>query len=89
MRGSECAYWLRLGLLLVCRSLRLSGAWCVGVRWVRLRCFASLPSPDGFPGWGWCRLDGRTNSGSQLVWIHRWLSACEQCWMDFQTVHGP
>ena len=30
MRGSECAYWLRLGLLLVCRSLRLSWALVCG-----------------------------------------------------------
>ena len=79
MRGSVCAYWLRLGLLLVCRSLRLS----VAAGWVcvlfALLCFA--PVAGWMSGRGWCRPDGRTNSCSQLVWIHRWLSACEQ-WLD-------
>ena len=61
MRGSECAYWLRLGLLLVCRSLRLSVAWGVGCVLGVLRCFASLPSPDGFPdGVGVDRMVGPT-----------------------------
>ena len=59
MRGSVCAYWLRLGLLLVCRSLRLSVAGWLGV--CCLRCFASLPSPDGFPdGVGVDRMVGPT-----------------------------
>ena len=59
MRGSVCAYWLRLGLLLVCRSLRLSVA--AGWVCVLLRCFASLPSPDGFPdGVGVDRMVGPT-----------------------------
>ena len=65
MRGSVCAYWLRLGLLLVCRSLRLSVAagWvCVCVCFALL-CFA--PVAGWISGRGWGRPDGRINSGSQ------------------------
>ena len=60
MRGSVCAYWLRLGCCLfavrcACRWL-LAGCVCV-----LLRCFASLPSPDGFPdGVGVDRMVGPT-----------------------------
>ena len=47
MRGSVCAYWLRLGLLLVCRSLRLSWALVCGALLgvFALLCFAP------FAGW--------------------------------------
>ncbi len=79
MRGSVCAYWLRLGLLLVCRSLRLSVAGWLGVCVV---CVALLRFRR--------RMDFRTELGSTgwsdqqwlpSVWIHRWLSACGQ-WLD-------
>ena len=75
MRGSACACVAAAGLAACFACCLLCFAPFAG--WIS----GLGPSPDGFLGWGRCRLDCRTGSGFQSDWIVGWLSGSQSVWI--------